>query len=895
MDDALITEFLEESIDSLTSLDEKIADLVHSKDLVNDVNQIFRPVHSIKGAASFFKLTGLMSMAHKLETVLDKLRQKQIELTASTIELLNRGFFLLKLLVERCKTGQFDTNSDEKAFLEELETFIQGGGKNKKKTYQDLLGLLSKVEASLLAQVKSKLESLLDIEPEKDQNDPLQNIIDSIKLQISSPSAEHIAKVRKLSAEHLAKVGEGECAKGISAFLEDFNALADSPVGVDEMMAEVLYGHLEVASKVYPKAKSEVKPEVNLATSENKEGDHPEGGNNTGDAKVKGSSSIRVNLQLLEDIMDLMSELVLSRNELNVFANNINHVSLSKITQQISLVMTELQGKVMKTRLQPVSTVFNPLPGVVREISRVLNKEVDLVLEGKDTELDRSVLEGIKDPLTHLIRNSLDHGFEMPDERKAAGKPQRCKLSIKAFHEGGQVVIEIRDDGRGVNIKKVASKAVEKGVFSQQEIDAMSDNQKAEIIFHPGFSTADAVSQVSGRGVGMDVVKSNIVAMGGQVELDTKFGKGTLISLKIPLTLAIVPTLIVGAMGRKFALPQASLEEMVLLKPNESHLIERVRGVEVYRLRGKILPIVRLNRLLGLQEKDSEEGIHIVVLSASTKSFGLIVEELFDIEEIVVKSLSDFFADNLLFSGVTILGDGSISLIIDMLQLAEKTGMSFGTAPSEAVAKTLVPKTDEGQVLLFSLGEAQIYGIPMGWVERLEQIKWSAIETINDRWFWRYRGRVMPLASAWLFLQDQNAQIFEDLHVVVFRQAEQEIGFVVRDIVDVVPMEGSILSEIHDEPHLLGSAILQKKIVTLINLPFVGQNLCGVVRSPISRAEEDHFKNEIVVGSPKKAEAPLSKKDPSKPVSNDGAWQSQLESEQLSDVISDILKAKLES
>lgn len=521
-------------------------------------------------------------------------------------------------------------------------------------------------------------------------------------------------------------------------------------------------------------------------------------------------------------MMNLMSQLVLKRNELNVHSSRINEPNLSKTIQEVSSVMTELQEKVMKTRLQPVSTVFNPLPGVVRELSRNLGKEVELTLEGRDTELDRSILEGVKDPLTHILRNSLDHGFEMPEEREAAGKSPTCQLLIRAFHEGGQVVIEIRDDGRGVNIDVVSRKAIEKGVFTPAQVEAMTDTQKAEIIFHPGLSTTDKVSQVSGRGVGMDVVKSNIINMGGQVELDSHWGRGTSLMLKIPLTLAIVPALIVGGGGHLYTLSQANLEEMVLLGHDELDQIETVQGIEVYRLRGQVLPVVRLNRILGIDRVDDANGANIVVLKAGQKRFGLLVEKLHDIEEIVVKNLDDLLASHRFFSGATILGDGSIALIMDVLRLSQLMGMSPSNTDDGSLPNRESTLAENGQVLLFSTDGQNIYGIPMESVERLEHIDRDIVDRINDKWFLRYRGAVLPLISSWKVLgkSDPNP-LPEEIHVVVFRMNNQESGIVVDHILDVVPLEGALVKDLNVEPHLLGSSILQKRVVSILNLAVI--------------------------------------------------------------------------
>lgn len=834
-DDVLVMEFLEESLESLTSLDETIVKLVDSTDITKDVNEIFRPVHSIKGAASFFKLDGLMHMAHKLETVLDQLRQLHIPVSPELIDTLGRGFYLLRNLVERGQSGDHNMSPDDEVYLGELDVILNGDGESMDVQLHSLLEMYKAKGGDPQGDGFEKvLRQALGCPEDEASEGALTSIKDLVELEASSPDASNVKKIREAVEDIKGKLDhDAEAHKALDSFLEDFNALVDSPVGLDEMMAEVVLGHLSDAEQALPADFCATNEEDAAEVEENIEPKKEESEAKSV-AKVeakkdaKSSGSIRVSVNLLEDIMNLMSELVLSRNELNVHAAAIEHPALGKTTQQVSSIMTDLQGKVMKTRLQPVSTVFNPLPGVVREISRALGKEVDLILEGKATELDRGVLEGIKDPLTHILRNSLDHGFEMPEERLEVGKPERGQLLIRAFHEGGQVVIEIKDDGRGVNRQKVAEKAIEKGLYSREEIDAMSEAQMAEIIFNPGFSTADQVSQVSGRGVGMDVVKSNIVSLGGQVELDTKFGVGTSLKLRIPLTLAIVPALIVGAEGQQYAIPQVNLEEMVLLKHSELHRIEMVRGVEVFRLRGKILPVLRLNKILRVKEPEESEGLNLVILSSGSQSFALIVESLFDIEEIVVKSLDDLVSTNKIFSGATILGDGSIALIFDVLQISELCGLGGNQGVAETASPQLSTGYEDGQMLLFSLEEHRIFGVPMDYVERLEQIEPQRIDKMNDRWYLRYRERILPLLGSWGALGLSTPLTLPDeLHVVVYRDGGLEMGFVVHEIVDVVDVESPLVQDLNDEAYFLGSTILQSKVVTVINLPYLAEQLLG--------------------------------------------------------------------
>ena len=825
--DPLVTEFLEESLDSLTELDERIAALSDSQDLVNDVNEIFRPVHSIKGASSFFKLTGMMSLAHKLETLLDELRKFERQMSKDISDTLNKGFFVLREVVQNGLNDNFELSTEANKFIEELEHILDGDLSPEEYAKQ-ILDYINSGDENLLAKAGSLLYTALGIdEPTSEiRNEDIENIEKLLKNELSEPNPDNIQNIKVASEAMLLELKDNKLKAPLSCmeeFYDDFCALADSPIGIDEMLSDVLFDKLtqvEGFLVVEPTIEKENIIEKSADTGEpaQKQQDTP-----TQAKKGTRSESIRINVLLLEDIMNLMSELVLSRNQLNLHASNIDNSDLSKTTQQVSTIMTELQGKVMKTRLQPVSTVFNPLPGVVREISRTLGKEVDLVLNGKTTELDRSILESIKDPLTHIIRNSLDHGLEFPDERKEAGKKGNATLTISAYHEGGMIIIEIADNGRGVNLPIVCKKAIENGLYSEAQINKLSDKQKAEIIFKAGFSTAETISQVSGRGVGMDVVCSNIEAVGGNVDLESKTGEGTILKLQIPLTLAIIPALIVESNDKRYAISQANLEEMLLLKPEEKDLIERVQGVEVFRLRGKVIPLIRLNHILGFKDKQEvDKSTNIVVLSTGKKSFGLIVDKLHDIEEIVVKSLDDYFQSTPIFSGATIMGDGSVSLIFDVIKMAAMTGMS-DTSSQMIESNTSIATTVEesSQVLIFNISENTSFGVIMDNVVRLEKIKTTDIDQMGSHSYLRYREGILPLVSSWeVFDVDENVMP-ENMNIILFMHQEQEVGLLVRQIDDVVTLNGHIKTDLNNNPKFIGSSIIKGKVMSLLDLPYL--------------------------------------------------------------------------
>src|SRR6266851_7764172 len=440
-----------------------------------------------------------------------------------------------------------------------------------------------------------------------------------------------------------------------------------------------------------------VRPESTVpsaaAPEEIQSAQHPQDDSRSRNAAAE---TIRVDVHLLDKLMNLVGELVLTRNQITQFSARQSDPTLTSSTQQLNLLTSELQGEVMKTRMQPISNVFDKFPRVVRDVAKGCGKQVLIEMQGKETELDKSILEAIKDPLTHIVRNSVDHGFEMPDKRVAKGKRPEGHLKLRACHEGGQVVIEITDDGAGIDTVRVKNKALERGLITSQHASQMGDRELLNLIFLPGFSTAEKVTNLSGRGVGMDVVKTNIDRVNGTVDLQSSPGKGTAIKIKIPLTLAIVRAVIVQASGKRFAIPQVSIQELVRLDGDRVRTdIELVHGVPVYRMRGKLLPVIYLSQELGLttdarSECEKNEAINIVVLQADDHLFGLVVDEINDSEEIVVKPLGKQLKGIKVFAGATIMGDGRVSLILDVVELAQSASILSGVRD-----RALAEKADE--------------------------------------------------------------------------------------------------------------------------------------------------------------------------------------------------------
>lgn len=535
-----------------------------------------------------------------------------------------------------------------------------------------------------------------------------------------------------------------------------------------------------------------------------------------------GANTIRVNVGVLESLMTMVSELVLTRNQLMQMLRTSNDSEFKAPLQRLSGITAELQDAVMKTRMQPIGSAWKKLPRIVRDASQDLAKKIDLVMEGESTELDRQVLELIKDPLTHMIRNSCDHGVETPADRAAAGKPETGTIRLRAYHEGGHIIVELTDDGAGLNTDRIRRKAIEKGVIDSVEAMAMTDAQVHRLIFAPGFSTAEKVTSISGRGVGMDVVKTNVEQIGGTIDLRSRQGSGTTFIIKIPLTLAIISALIVGVEDHRFALPQLSVLELVRAGKRCEHKIELINSSRVLRLRDRLLPLVSLADVLNLMVEPFNENqlASIVVMQVGETRFGLIVDEVFDTEEIVVKPLSKRLGSMSEYSGATILGDGAVIMILDPNGISRSVAnversvdrLLDEQAAVSAAASAAAAAAEQTSVLLFSAGGEQPRACPLSLVTRLEELDATKFEPTAHGLVVQYRGRLMPLASAGGEIRRKGKQ-----PVLVFSQGESVIGLAVDRILDIV--EDVLEIQISDaSPGVLGTAVLKGVSTEIIDL-----------------------------------------------------------------------------
>ncbi|MBX9790464.1 MAG: chemotaxis protein CheW [Pirellulales bacterium] len=542
-------------------------------------------------------------------------------------------------------------------------------------------------------------------------------------------------------------------------------------------------------------------------------------------------STIRVDAGLLDKLMNRVGELVLARNQILQSSSMASDAELLSTAQRLNLITTELQEGVMKTRMQPIGNIWGKFPRLVRDLALQCGKQVQIELEGKETELDKTIVEAIKDPLTHLVRNAVDHGIETPAMRLARGKPAEGRLVLRAFHEGGQVNIEITDDGAGLDVERISQKAIENGLLTHDQILRMNDREVAQLIFAPGFSTAAAVSNVSGRGVGMDVVKTNVEKIGGTVDVQSVPGNGTTIKIKIPLTLAIIPALIVTCDGDRFAIPQVSLLELVRLEEEQARSgIERLHGAPVYRLRGHLLPIVDLRRELELPPRaaagpadlNNNVVVNIVVLRADDRQFGLVVDAINDTEEIVVKPLGKQLKGITVFAGATIMGDGKVALILDVLGMAQRAHVVAEDRERSLVDQATRPTEqhrDLRTLVILAVGDRRL-AIDIALVSRLEEIARADIEGADDRDVVQYRGQIMPLlhVGKLLGIPHADAQVDRPLQVIVHSQRDRSVGLVVDRIIDIVQTTVEVTRPANND-NLLASAVIQQRVTDLVDVP----------------------------------------------------------------------------
>lgn len=661
--------------------------------------------------------------------------------------------------------------------------------------------------------------------------DVIKEILEHIESERREPDKDY-ASVR----EHLDAFLAGAVNVETAAPMTEAEALAMREMAGDELLTEDLepspeVGKGEAQAEDSKSNVTETAPEAPASVSP----PHPETSEpSTKKKRSLAESSIRVDVGLLDKLINMVGELVLARNQLLQQVRHQVETSPSKANngtvQQINLITTELQDTVMKTRMQPIKNVWDKFPRVVRDLARSNGKDVELIMEGAETELDKTLLEAIKDPMTHIIRNAADHGIETPEIRRERGKPEKGTLLLKAYHESGRINILISDDGAGIDVRRVKAKAVEKGLVTQEMSDKMSDREALKLIFHPGLSTAEKVTNVSGRGVGMDVVKTNIEAIGGTVSMSSRLGEGTQMRIEIPLTLAIIPALMVTSGNEPFAIPQASLLELVRVDEESESKIEVIRDANFYRLRGVLLPLLYLNEVLALKSHVLAEdglihskGTNIVVLRAGDHSFGLVVDKVNDSEEIVVKPLSRQLRNLSYLAGATILGDGRVALILDVIGVAHEGHLSGDghQDPSAMVEADTLLDAENGPetMILFSMNGEDRYAIPLSEVARLEEFEIDQIERSagqdviqyrDDLLFLVHLGDILGVATS----EEEKTRI----PVIVFSHQEKSVGVIVGQIIDIIEAEMHLYPAPSEKIGVKGSLVINGKTTDLLDI-----------------------------------------------------------------------------
>lgn len=749
-DPELVAEFVTESSESLADIENQLLAIeAAGADIdVDLVNTVFRGVHSIKGVAGFLGLNAINELAHNLEDVLNRIRNRELVPTSAIVDVMLKA-------------------ADE------------------------------------LSEMVSQPESSNDI-------DISRHLVALKSILSESPPADH---------------ENSKDAADTSRQESEIVNLAEATI---EKVEE------EVSDKQLPPAKEVSTLQQADQTSPNQTPLKPSNAvEKTATTPVE--TSIRVPVSTLDHLMNLAGELVLNRNRLVQYSCSQSDTNLVTLSSEIDHITCELQEAIMQTRMQPIATAFNRFPRIVRDLSSRLGKECDLVVEGKDVEVDKSIIEAIGDPLTHLIRNSVDHGIEMPDVRQTANKPATGTIRLSAYHRAGQVCIDIQDDGGGINTDRLKEKAIGKGILTERQAAEMGAREALRLIFHPGFSTAENLTDVSGRGVGMDVVRTNIERIGGTVDVESELGKGTTIHIVLPLTLAIIRSLIIGCQSKRFAIPQVNVAELVRISEKEKTTrIRQINDAVVLCLRDELIPLVELNEVLGFKslektaiaEKEScvkkldgqsdsdipsvKAGAkNIVVLETGRSRYGIIVDQLFDSEEIVVKPLGMHLKHCPSFAGATILGDGRVALILDITGIADKAKIAGVDEDAVNAALDSTHKNEDLlRLLIFRNAPEEQFAIPMALVARIERVATADIEQLSNRLVTQYRGGTLPLLSIEKTISAAPRLDSDFVSVVILTSEDREYGVIAPSIEDIREVPVAIDVDALQEPGVMGSQVI---------------------------------------------------------------------------------------
>ncbi|MGA2597662.1 MAG: hybrid sensor histidine kinase/response regulator [Bryobacteraceae bacterium] len=837
LEDDLVHDYLAECREHLTTIETDLLAIEQAGAAIDEqlVNRVFRAAHSIKGGAGFFDLLKIKELAHRTENVLDLVRSRQMIPNSEIVSILLLAFDKLRsLILDYATSNEADISEFTDALSRLAEEHLDADQKNStNETVAILIPHGSRtitVSAFDLEQARRGGKSVYVLE---------YDLIHDIQRRGKTP-----LKV----LNHLMKCGD---ILGTEFDLDSAGTLEDEPSNrllLDVLFATVLDSyslgqivdvlpervhtienncHIEKvgAAKLLPVlepvaapvAAAPVEAILPAAAEHHETALKPVPAGQTQQVET----TVRLNVALLDSLMTLAGELVLGRNQLNEAVRNGDKEGIAAGAYRVSLVTSELQGAVSLTRMQPVASLFAKFPRLVRDLASELGKEVQLKLEGGDVELDKTILEGLSDPLTHMVRNSVDHGIEPPAARIAAKKPALGTVSLAARHQAGQVVIEISDDGQGLAGDKIGASAVKKGMITAEQLQKMTDYEKQELIFMPGVSTAEKLSNVSGRGVGMDVVKTNLDRLGGKVEIDSVPGRGSAFRIKLPLTLAIIPSLLVSDSGERFAIPQVSVGELIRIPANQiEERTDRAGDAELVLLRDRLVPMVYLSDALGSARAErGSRALNIVLVDTGTIEYGLVVADLHDTVEIVVKPLGRHLQGLVEYAGATILGDGQVAVILDVAGLAARAGLSRGAN----VSKTVEAGPDDAagemrSLLLFQNAPGEDCAVPIELVTRIERIRVAQVENLGGRRTMQYGGVSLPLVALHDVAEVDELVETQQWVVVVFDCAGQTLGLLAAEPLDMLETRVVMDTATLRQPGVAGSALLNGRTTLMLDI-----------------------------------------------------------------------------
>jgi two-component system chemotaxis sensor kinase CheA len=848
------------------------------------VNKVFRAAHSIKGGSAFFGLTRIKDLAHKAETVLDMLRSGKMVPNAEITNVLLASFDRLREMIDDPVARESSDTSELTDALSGLaSSYLSPAEKSSLTRFVSLSNADGSISVTLpeidaertrcsgqfvycvdldlihdlerqgktplvvfrdIWETGEILDCILDLEAVGSLDGPIGNRLplrlvfatiirpDDVgmlipdcanKVQVvSDPNLPSNFKPVPAPAIPIVHAPDASTSPALEApaAREITPSFAPSPTPVlpvtPRMTAESSLPHAHAESASKPEA-----PAPRATPAKKAAGENAHGSENGSSQPAGAETTLRVQVGLLETLMNLAGEMILSRNQLRDAIARKDSRALAVADQRLNLVTSDLQDAIMQTRLQPIGNVFARFPRVVRDLSAMLKKDVHLELRGHDVAMDKSLIEGLADPLTHMVRNAVDHGLETPEVRVAAGKGRQGTVRLEAKHEAGQVVIEVADDGKGIDSRRIAESAINKGLVTAEKVQSLSEQDLLQLIFLPGLSTAEKITEVSGRGVGMDVVKTNLDRIGGKVEILSSIGHGTLFRIKLPLTLAIIPSLIISVGKDRFAIPQVSVEELLHVRAQDiDKRIDLVGGSEVLRLRDRIIPMVCFGDFLrGSVELPMRErqGLDIAVLTTGTLTYGLVVSAFHDTEEIVVKPLGRHLKGLSEYAGATILGDGTVALILDVAGLGAKARLNAVSGADDATESTANTNLVRS-LLLFNNAPDELCATPLDTVLRIERIRADQVETFGGRRTMQYRGVALPLVTLGDVAPVKSVSESPDLAVIVSRVHGREVGLLGAMPVDVVEIQSAVDQTTHRQRGIAGSVIIQSRTALIADL-----------------------------------------------------------------------------